>query len=277
MGNEKKRKPARKRTMELEDMIKLYQEGKSTKEIAEAANVSQGYVRLVLREHNVTLRPFGHWHRKYQLNEHYFKTWSDNMAYILGFFYADGFIASAQQSVSFAQKDKTILEQIKKEMQSNQVLYQNKQTGVYMLNLNSKVLKDDLIHLFGVSSSKSLNATFPDVPDEFLSHFIRGYFDGDGNINYRGYFASFVGGSLEYMESLKKVLEKKGFNPVLKTFDKHYRVYISGRKTIRQFADWIYKDKGMYLERKFAAFQQEKLPLELLENKKKDSRLNNEK
>ncbi|WP_231889983.1 hypothetical protein [Bacillus sp. SJS] len=49
MGNEKKRRNGRKRTMEIEDMIKLYQEGKGTKEIAEAANVSQGYVRLIFR------------------------------------------------------------------------------------------------------------------------------------------------------------------------------------------------------------------------------------
>ncbi|KZZ82702.1 LAGLIDADG family homing endonuclease [Bacillus sp. SJS] len=111
------------------------------------------------------------------------------MAYILGFFYADGFIASAQQTVSFAQKDKTILEQIKKEMQSDQVLYQNKQTGVFMLNLNSKIMKDGLIQLFGISSKKSVEATFPKVPEKYLNHFIRGNFYGNGKTNYKGYFA----------------------------------------------------------------------------------------
>ncbi|MCD7033630.1 endonuclease [Metabacillus sp. GX 13764] len=258
----------RKRTMEIEDMIKLYLEGKGTTEIAEAANVSPRYVRLVLTENNVPKRPFGDWKRKYQLNEHYFKVWSNNMAYILGFFIADGFIASSQQTVSFAQKEKYILEKIRDEMGSNQVLYQNKITGVYSLNLNSKVLKEDLINIFGITSNKSIEVEFPAVPDEYLSHFMRGYFDGDGNINYKGYFINFVGGSFSFMNTLCDLLDKKGFHPVLKQYSsKHYRVYVSGRKTIKEFSDWIYKDKELFLHRKYELFQQEKLPIEMLEDK----------
>ncbi|MBS2969138.1 endonuclease [Metabacillus sp. KIGAM252] len=269
MGNEKKRRNGRKRTMEIEDMIKQYQEGKGTKEIAEAANVSQGYVRLIFREHNVTLRPFGHWHRKYQLNEHYFKTWSNNMAYILGFFYADGFIASAQQTVSFAQKDKTILEQIKKEMQSDQVLYQNKQTGVFMLNLNSKIMKDDLIQLFGISSNKSSEAVFPEIPDEYLNHFIRGYFDGDGYVNPEKNVVSFVGGSQQYLQALLKILQNKGFNVYLKEIEKSYsRVIISGKRSIYMFGQWIYSNRNLYLKRKYELFQQQSLNQEQLEDRK---------
>ncbi|WP_241680090.1 LAGLIDADG family homing endonuclease [Metabacillus mangrovi] len=274
MESGKKKGKLRKRTMEIEEMIRLYREGTGTREIAEAENVSPNYVRLVFKDHNVQLRPFGHSHRKYRLNEHYFKTWSNNMAYILGFFYADGFVASKQQTVSFAQKDPMILEQIREEMQSEAILCQNKKTGVYILNLNSKIMREDLINLFGVSSKKSVDAVFPTIPEEYLHHFIRGYFDGDGNINYRGYFINFVGGSFDFMSMLKITLEKQGFEPVFKTYNNHYRVYVSGRKTIKQFADWIYSDKGIYLERKFETFQQEKLPIEQLQNKRKNSKIN---
>lgn len=38
------------------------------------------------------------------MNEDYFKTWSNNMAYILGFFIADDTVARDMQSISFAQK-----------------------------------------------------------------------------------------------------------------------------------------------------------------------------
>jgi hypothetical protein len=55
------------------------------------------------------------------------------MAYILGFFFADGFIASRTQTVSFAQKEKYILERIRLELESNHVIIKNEKTGVYIL------------------------------------------------------------------------------------------------------------------------------------------------
>lgn len=49
----------RKRTLEIDEMIKIYQEGLSTTEIAKLANVSPRYVRVVLTNNNVEKRPFG--------------------------------------------------------------------------------------------------------------------------------------------------------------------------------------------------------------------------
>ena len=70
----------------------LYTEGKSTSEIAMLANVSARYIRMVLSDNNVPRRAIGSWKRKYDITEDYFKTWSNNMAYILGFIAADGVI-----------------------------------------------------------------------------------------------------------------------------------------------------------------------------------------
>ncbi|MFY4777361.1 hypothetical protein [Metabacillus sp. RGM 3146] len=132
-------------------------------------------------------------------------------------------------------------------------------------------MKHDLIEIFGITSKKSLEVKFPSVPEEYLSHFVR----GDGNINYKGYFISFVGGSYEYMNSLKDILRLKGFNPDLKTYSsKHHRVFVSGRKTIKAFSEWIYQDKDLYLRRKHEVFQQEKPPLEMLEDTMKNYRQN---
>ncbi|PFJ83212.1 hypothetical protein COI97_30425, partial [Bacillus cereus] len=70
------------------------------------ANVSARYIRMVLTDNNVPRRAIGSWKRKYGITEDYFKTWSNNMAYILGFIVADGVI----------QKESYILENIKKEL-----------------------------------------------------------------------------------------------------------------------------------------------------------------
>ena len=66
------------------EIIHLYTEGKSTSEIAMLANVSARYIRMVLSDNNVPRR-YRSWKRKYDITEDYFKTWSNNMAYILGF------------------------------------------------------------------------------------------------------------------------------------------------------------------------------------------------
>ncbi|WP_164977996.1 MULTISPECIES: helix-turn-helix domain-containing protein [Geobacillus] len=223
-----------KRTLEVDEIIKLYLEGASTTEIAKLSNVSPRYIRMILSDHNIEKRPFGSWKRKYKLNEDYFKTWSKNMAYILGFFIADGFVSNDFQTIGFAQKEKYILEQIRDELGSNQPLYQNKQTGVYMLYLNSKVMKNDLMEIHGITPNKSLDIKFPYVPEVYLNHFIRGYFDGDGNINSHGYVVSFVGGSLDFMTALENHLKARGFEMYLTKNEKHIRLYMSGRKRYRQ-------------------------------------------
>ena len=254
--------------LEKAEIIKLYLEGSSTSDIANLANVSSRYVRMVLTDNNIEKRSHGSWKRKYDLNEDYFKTWSNNMAYILGFFVADGVIAKNHHTVSISQKEKEILEDMKKEVNSNHPLYKNKNTGVYMLNLNSKIMKNDLIDLHGITPCKSYDVQFPHVPEEYLHHFIRGYFDGDGYVNYQKYTVSFVGGSHSFMKSLYKILCEQNFHPNFLSKGKHYRVILSGRRTIKQFSEWIYKNKELFLQRKYEVFQQETLKLEQLQDRK---------
>lgn len=108
------------------EITQLYAEGKSTSEIAILANVSARYIRMVLTDKKVPRRAIGSWKRKYDITEDYFKTWSNNMAYILGFIEADGVIQKENQCVSISQKENYILKDIKQELNTNQPLYQNK-------------------------------------------------------------------------------------------------------------------------------------------------------
>ncbi|MEK0221319.1 LAGLIDADG family homing endonuclease [Bacillus proteolyticus] len=243
------RKKKSKCKLSKSEIIHLYAEGKSTSEIAMLANVSARYIRMVLKDKNVPRRAIGSWKRKYDLKEDYFKTWSNNMAYILGFIAADGVIQKENQCVSISQKESAILEDIKKELHTNQPLYQNKKTGVYM-------------------PCKSFNIEFPFVPEEFLHHFVRGYFDGDGYVNYEAYTVSFVGGSYNFMNSLNQILQNHNLPADLLDQNKHYRVILSGRKSIQLFSNWIYKDKDIYLHRKYEVFQKESLSLDQLQDRK---------
>ncbi|MGD6779381.1 LAGLIDADG family homing endonuclease [Sutcliffiella horikoshii] len=253
-----KQMPSRKITLDLPEIIKIYNDGMSTTEIAIAGNVSSRRITQILKKNNVELRPRGHWKRKYHINEDYFKHWSPNMAYILGFFLADGTITEITQTVSISQKEIGILEQIRDEMKSNHPIGKNKY-GVYFLNINSKIIKEDLMNIHGLTPNKSKTVEFPYVPEEYMHHFVRGYFDGDGSINYKKYVVTFVGGSELFLSELMKVLVKQQLTPSLKDRNSHYPLFISGRKSIQTFSKWIYKNKTLYLQRKFNEFNKEKL------------------
>ncbi|WP_338113651.1 helix-turn-helix domain-containing protein [Oceanobacillus caeni] len=75
-------KKLRKRTLSTEEIIQMYKSGESTTKIAERANVSARYIRLLLSENHIEMRPRGSWKRKYKLNEHYFFTIIKKQGYI---------------------------------------------------------------------------------------------------------------------------------------------------------------------------------------------------
>lgn len=260
----------RKRTIETKEIINMYKNGMSTKEIGSKANVSARYIRMLLNDNDVEMRAHGSWRRKYSINEDYFKSWSNNMAYILGFFIADGMVARDAQLISFSQKEKYILENIRHEMRSNHPIIKNESTGVYILNLNSKIMRRDLIELYGVMPNKAHQIAFPNVPDKYLSHFIRGYFDGDGYVNYQQYTVTFVGGSKKLIEDLYNILDEIGYKPQMQIQDTNYRVHIRGRKNIQLFSTWIYNNacEGLYLTRKYEIFKKETKSLDDLTDRK---------
>ncbi|MED2205740.1 LAGLIDADG family homing endonuclease, partial [Bacillus thuringiensis] len=107
------------------------------------------------------------------------------------------------------------------------------------------------MNIHGIMPCKSFNIEFPFVPEEYLHHFVRGYFDGDGYVKYETYTVNFVGGSYNFMNSLHQILQNRNLRADLLNQNKHYRVILSGRKSIQLFSNWIYKDKDIYLHRKY--------------------------
>jgi len=123
---------------------------------------------------------------KLGVNEDYFKRWSSNMAYILGFILADGCIIKGiykgySDSLKFGVQlfDKDILEKIKKEFKAEHKLSRVKNAVHFCIA--SQTLVNDLKKL-GISYRKSLNENLPAVPKQYAKDFIRGIVDGDGGI-----------------------------------------------------------------------------------------------
>lgn len=114
--------------------------------------------------------------RKYHINQDYFKTWSSNMAYTLGLWCAKGCIYREKIfDITLHAKDKYILKRVAEELGYEGVLYDYVDRQVARLNFSCVVIYKDIEALGGMEQ-------FPDVPQEYLPDFIRGYFDGVGCI-----------------------------------------------------------------------------------------------
>ncbi len=158
------------------------------------------------------------------LNQDFFKTWSPDMAYVLGYFAADGSMLESKQGtcyIEFTSADRILLVHVQKATSSGHKLNQRTEDArnqphwkpTYRIQIGSKEWFEDLTNL-GFTQNKSLTLIFPDVPEEFLGHFVRGYFDGDGCAYFKSHFAKdrnkhrwifqtlFTSGSFDFLQTL---------------------------------------------------------------------------
>lgn len=125
--------------------------------------------------------------RIYSINEEFFRNQTQNMAYILGLWWSDGSIAPSHTgeinefNITLKNEEK-LLTQIRNEMGSNIPLKIHPQTGAFVLKIFSRKICQDLITLGG-RRNKSKNLSWPNIDDDFIPSFIKGYFDGDGCIS----------------------------------------------------------------------------------------------
>jgi hypothetical protein len=184
------------------------------------------------------------------VNVNFFKDWSEEMAYILGLWFADGNMSKELTRFSICSIDIELLNKVKKAMQSKHPLRLNKSgSRAYTLTVGRKEMCNDVVSLGGVPK-KSLIAIFPYVPKKFVHHFIRGNLDGDGSISlgYKGYpKISFLGTD----NFLQGVLNNVGVEgKVIKSnFCRIYCLTFSGLKA-QKVLEYIYDDSHIYLERK---------------------------
>jgi hypothetical protein len=229
--------------------------------------------------------------RKYKVNDDYFKKWSHDMAYVLGFWFSDGNIYIKPKgkkggqyifSISQNTKDRYILENISQKMKSNFPIYDGVTGGgsIYSkLSIRSKQIIEDIIKLGG-KERKSLDVKFPKIPKKYLPDFMRGLWDGDGTVYYgkskdnkmKG-GASITLGSSEFIERLKEVLEfniknikvciytrrvfkgDKIFNKTRTNSNTYYTLSMSTNGA-RRLRDFMYlKNDELRLTRKYLKFK----------------------
>ncbi len=94
-----------------EKIIELYKSGLPYEKLCDMIGLSDRAIRNVLNKHEVQLKPIGR-PRIHQVNEDFFKTWSHEMAWVLGLFITDGHVNKEVHSVYLSQKDEAILTKV---------------------------------------------------------------------------------------------------------------------------------------------------------------------
>lgn len=158
--------------------------------------------------------------------ESFFDSWNPEMAYILGYFAADGSMYKNPRGghyISFTSCDLELIQTVKRVLKvANRIeTYQSKHLNWklrYNLQIGSKIVFKKLLEL-GFTPTKSLSLVFPTISHNFVHHFIRGYFDGDGNAYYKlskrggrsGYAKhlhfSIRCGSKQFLETMRTTIE----------------------------------------------------------------------
>lgn len=123
-----------------------------------------------------------------RVNKDFFKKWSNEMAYVLGFFAADGNMIVNKRGGQFWSIeiiDKDLLEKIRLIIKSGHKISvrvsKNSFQNQYRLQIGSIEMCNDLRKL-GFTERKTKNLSLPNIPKKYIGDFIRGYFDGDGNV-----------------------------------------------------------------------------------------------
>ncbi len=194
------------------------------------------------------------------------------MAYVLGFFAADGTMIENKRGghfVEFHSTDEELILLVRKLMRSNHKIsirnkHNEKWKTAYRVQIGSNEIFGDLENL-GFSPNKSLTMRLPKISKEFLGDFVRGYFDGDGCIYFKEHFAKdrnknrwvfstrFTCGSRKFLESLHIKLNLNGGFVTNKT--RGFELVFSHKDSVALYHLMYHNEcRGLYLNRKHKLF-----------------------
>lgn len=221
-------------------------------------------------------------------NKSFFSSWTPEMAYVLGVIATDGNVDPGYRNdptrkstracgrLKIAQKEPELLLKVLNLMECDTKLHRSEERvskgvkagSVYFFYINDDQLYHRLLQL-GITPRKSLTLKFPIIPEEYIRHFIRGCWDGDGTIYFESRsckpVAKFVCGSKEFIQSLQLVLNDVGL-PRQKIYLRKYKTQRGvGRSYTLQYTgascaflfEYFYNkvSSEQYLSRKYTLFK----------------------
>lgn len=255
----KKKAWNKKINLDEEYIVEQYNLGRDGIDISKELGVSTPLIYRTLEANGVTRRL-----QVYEVDHNFFGSWSEDMAYILGFVTADGNVPGNKPylRVELKRADKQILEYIKKCLSPDSKIYdyehidkrRNVTSYSSLFCLYSNQIVNDLkkYNVFPNKTGKHL-LDF-NIPEEYLHSYTRGFFDADGSIypnKYGSMYSTITCMCQQFLEELRlrnklslgKIAKGCGNNKNLFNWDMNI-------KDTQIFGEFIYQSYNFALERK---------------------------
>ena len=203
--------------------------------------------------------------RIYKVNDNYFDIQNSNMAYILGFWAADGNVHSKENrlDLELSSEDEEILKQIRQEILCERPIKKYQCSNGYIKNklfFWSKKIKETFIE-YGIVPNKTYSPDFKPpykLDKKYWIDYIRGFFDGDGCIKKANSLTFEINSvNKKFLEEIQKFFSEyynielnisttgmKGRTIPL------YRLYCYGEK-VKNIFNILYTPNALYLKRKY--------------------------
>lgn len=233
----------------------MYENGLSTYVIARETSVPKSTVLKRLRHMGVNLRNLSDRVRKYRFNHGFFSEFSPQPCYWAGLLAADGNVSRHRHPkirLGLKTEDEPHLVKFAKALEYDGRIY--RQPSYSVIVLSSDRMADDLSNKFGIVPNKSLVIRPPTLlSDAMVTHFVRGYIDGDGSFVRTRPQLNIVG-TKEMMLWMRDVLaDVGGGNPSVCQRGKIFSVVFGGGSQVAKIVAWLYAEssEAIRLDRKF--------------------------
>jgi hypothetical protein len=245
-------------------VIERYNKLKNLKKVAKSFGVSLRPIKRILSKNNLILT-----NRRFNVNHSYFRVIdSEEKAYWLGFLFADGCVrktkSGSQVVLKLSEKDENHLIKFKNGLDSEHKIsyFKNKtktKKGIdsysnnCVIRINSNELVSDLIKQ-GCEPRKTFTIDKPNIDEKYFRHFLRGFYDGDGNFFYseetKLSVVTIVCASKNFRKFIIDTISKIPNIGNIHEDETKYTIKITNIIGIIQFLSYIYDDSKIELTRK---------------------------
>lgn len=245
-----------------ENILRMYKEGKSQKEIANYYRTFNTSIRRVLLRNNIILRGNNKIQRLCKHNP--FKRNDEFSEYFLGLLLTDGCISSNitknsnSINLSLNERDSYIVETFRDwaspKSKISKVLQKLNNSYMYSVSITNEEV-EEWLRRKGNFNNKSYNCK---LYTPITWNILRGIFDGDGGFHFNSGHLNFsiCGKSLIFIQQIKYFLNKYGFTSYIKErFNNQgnslYYIEIYKINDVIKLGEYMYNNAQIFIKRKF--------------------------
>lgn len=278
-GVEVRLMPTNRNDIAISEAIKLYKSGLNADDSARSVGISRNTLKVYLRDLNI-LRKNDVYQKDITYDASFFdKIDTEEKAYWLGFIFADGSVYKSKLrehggklTIELSVKDRDHLEKFKESLKCNiniksrfrscHLSNNPEKREMVSISIASSEIIEDLMK-YGCIPNKTYDRYIAKFTDDkkLKAAFLRGYIDGDGHIRSKitNYTIAISVHNVEIKNSLKELIyDVCGKYPheeerIASNYHQ-YNLYFRRKDDFFNFANKIYEDATIYMNRKYEKY-----------------------